>query len=281
MFKRIFLIALIASLACMLENAPFANSQALTVVSKFVKNDIPIDPIAPVWNRVNGITIRLGPQIIVKPRTFVLPKGKSTVRWVNVKCINNGKHIAFLLEWKDMTKNSMLNDTAAYRDAAALQFPVKIPNKEAEYPYFGMGHEGAPVNIWQWKADLEGRRDTVALLGAANPGKESKYSAGFDRSELYQLASKEKERRGPVEDLNAEGLGTLTLQASQDVMGKGLWSGGKWSVVFWRPMITMDKDDAKFERGTILPIAFAIWDGSNLEKEGLKSISTWHELKIE
>ena len=277
MFKKIFLIALIFILG----NVPWVNSQGLMVISKFVKVGIPADPRSPVWGKVDSITVPLSSQIIANPRAFALPKGKSSVRQVAVKSLNNGKEIAFLLEWDDMAENSVLNDTAVYRDAIALEFPVEVPKREAENPYFGMGHEGLAVNIWQWKADLEGGRDRAVPLGASYPGTGLKYSVDWYQGQIYNLPPKEKQRKGPVEDLNAEHFGTLTLQDSQDVMGKGVWSGGKWRVVFYRPMNTKDKDDAKFKKGAILPIAFAVWDGSNLEKDGQKSISTWHELKVE
>lgn len=284
MFKKILLLGLIASLVGIYWNDPTVHSQGLSVVSKLIKGDMPTDPRSPIWDKAESATIPLSSQIIANPRAFVLPKGKSSVRWINVKSLNNGKEIAFLLEWDDATENSVIDDTSTYRDAIALEFPVEIPSREAreaENPYFGMGHEDVPVNIWQWKADLESGRDRAVPLGASYPGEGLKYSVDWYQGRIYDLPSKEKMRKGPVEDLNAERFGTLTLQDSQDVMGKGVWSGGKWKVVFWRPMVTKDKDDAKFKKESIQPIAFAVWDGSNLEKDGQKSISTWHEIKIE
>lgn len=278
MFKKVFLITLIIALSGIIANVPLANPQGLTVASKFVQVAIPADPRAPVWDKVVGITIPLSSQIIANPRAFALPKGKSSVRWVSVKSINNGKEIAFLLEWEDSSENAALDNTAAYRDAAAMEFPVKKAG-EKETPYFGMGHGDKMVNIWQWKADLEGGKERAVPLGASYPGEGLKYSVDWYEGRLYNLPK--KVRKGPVEDLNAEGFGTLTLQDSQDIMGKGLWSGGKWRVVFFRAITTKDKEDAVFKRGTTMPIAFAIWDGGNLEKDGQKSISTWHELKVE
>lgn len=282
MFKRIFFIALITILAGILWNLPVANSQGLRVISKSVKGNIPTDPRSLIWSKVEGITIPLSSQIIANPRAFALPKGKSSVRWINVKSINNGKEIAFLLEWEDMTENSIVDNTATYRDAVALNFPVSASEKDV--PYFGMGHgekeDPHMVNIWQWKADLEDGRDRAVPLGASYPGEGLKYSVDWYQGQLYNLPPKEKQRKGPVEDLNATGFSTLTLQDFQDVMGKGVWSGGKWRVVFFRSMITKDKDDVKFKKGT-KHVAFAVWDGANLEKDGQKSISTWHELKVE
>ena len=281
MLKRIFLITLITTLIGVLAGAQFADSQGLMVISKFVKGDIPTDPRSPAWDKVESITIPMSSQIIANPRAFALPKGKSSVRWINVRSLNNGKEIAFLLEWEDMTENSVVDDTATYRDAAALEFPMVVPKREAENPYFGMGHEEMPVNIWQWKADLEGGRDRAVPLGASYPGEGLKYSVDWYQGQLYQLPPKEKERKGSVEDLSAERFGTLTLQDSQNVMGKGVWSGGKWEVVFFRSMADKDKEDIQFKKGDIIPIAYAVWDGSNMEKDGQKSITTWHELKIE
>ncbi|MBI5467591.1 MAG: hypothetical protein HY891_00530 [Deltaproteobacteria bacterium] len=279
MFKRVFLAALTVVLVSSLAYVPAVNSQGLSVISKSVKGDLPADPRSSAWDKVDGITIPMSSQIIANPRAFALPKGKSSVRWVSVRSINNGKEIAFLLEWDDMTENSLVEDTSTYRDAVALEFPVNTPKREAENPYFAMGHEGMPVNIWQWKADLEGGRDRIVPIGASYPGEGLKYSVDWYQGRLYQLPS--KERKGPVEDLNAERFGTLTLQDSQDVMGKGAWSGGKWRVVFFRSMSGKDKEDVQFKKKDIIPIAFAVWDGSNKEKDGQKSITTWHELKIE
>lgn len=283
MFKKGFFIALIAGLAGILWNLPVANSQGLMVISKSVKGNIPADPKSPAWNKVDSITIPLSSQIIANPRAFALPKGKSSVRQMTIKSINNGKAIAFLLEWDDLTENSIVDDTATYRDAVALNFPVSASEKDV--PYFGMGHgendDPHMVNIWQWKADLEGGRDRAVPLGASYPGEGLKYSVDWYQGRLYNLPPKEKQRKGPVEDLNATGFSTLTLQDSQDVMGKGVWSGGKWRVILYRPTATKDKDDVQFKKGETKHVAFAVWDGANLEKDGQKSITTWHELKVE
>ena len=119
MFKRILLIGLISILVG-IQNVPTVNSQGLTVVSNLIKGDVPTDPRSPAWDKAESNIIPLSSQIIANPRTFKLPKGKSSVREINVKSLNNGKDIAVLLEWDDMTENSVLDDTAVYRDAVAL-----------------------------------------------------------------------------------------------------------------------------------------------------------------
>src|SRR3989338_8825026 len=106
MFKKVFLITLIIALSGIIANVPLANPQGLTVVSKSVKGNIPQDPLSPAWDKVVGITIPMSSQIIANPRAFALPKGKSSVRQVAVKTINNGREIAFLLEWDDSSENA-------------------------------------------------------------------------------------------------------------------------------------------------------------------------------
>ncbi len=85
-------------------------------------------------------------------------------------------------------------------------------------------------------------------------------------------------RISPVEDLNAEGFATLTTQAHQDVQGKGNWSNDRWSVVFKRSLTTSDVNDTQF-KGNKTPIAIAVWNGQNKERNGQKAITQWHELR--
>ena len=87
----------------------------------------------------------------------------------------------------------------------------------------------------------------------------------------------------PVEEMNAEGFGTLTPQprTKQNVLGKGVWKEGKWQVVLYRSLESLNKWDVKFEkeRPPIL-IAFAIWDGALQDRNGRKVVSMWQQLYV-
>ncbi len=85
-------------------------------------------------------------------------------------------------------------------------------------------------------------------------------------------------RRSPVEDLNAEGFSTLTTQAHQDVDGAGNWSNNRWSVVFKRALATDDANDTQFSGGKT-PMAIAIWNGQNKERNGQKAVTQWQTLE--
>jgi hypothetical protein len=281
--KRSFSFALIGILFGLFVAIPVVQGEGFTVTSKSVSGDLPLDPRSSDWEKAPAMMIPLSSQIIFTPRAFMTPLGRSSVRQVEVKSLHNAKQIAIRLEWADLTDDShpILEDTPKFRDAAAVEFPA--PGGK-ELPYFGMGNESSPVNIWQWKSELENGQALRAIpLGDSYAG-ESLSNIGrswYDGLWTPLSPPRDRERTSPVEDLIAVGFSTLSLQDSQDVMGKGIYNPGKWSVVFLRDLQTKDKEDVVFTKGSTVPIAFAIWDGNNEERDGLKSISTWHDLKIE
>jgi len=103
--------------------------------------------------------------------------------------------------------------------------------------------------------------------GVYNPGRAT-----------HNILSDASMRVSPVEDLNAEGFSTLTTQASQNVQGAGNWSNNRWAVVYKRALKNDDQNDTQFTTGKT-PIAFAVWNGQNKERNGQKGVTQWHELK--
>jgi DMSO reductase family type II enzyme heme b subunit len=51
-------------------------------------------------------------------------------------------------------------------------------------------------------------------------------------------------------------------------------------VVVKRTLENGDANDTQFKSGMSIPIAFAVWDGANIERNGMKSLSTWFTLKL-
>jgi len=117
-----------------------------------------------------------------------------------------------------------------------------------------------------------GKRDTFVDFGMGK--NEGVYNPGRATHNILSDASM---RVSPIEDLNAEGFSTLTTQAHQDVQGKGNWSNNRWAVVFKRSYATGDENDTQFKTGKT-PMAIAIWNGQNKERNGQKAITQWNEL---
>ena len=103
--------------------------------------------------------------------------------------------------------------------------------------------------------------------GVYNPGRAT-----------HNMLSDASMRRSPVEDLNAEGFSTLTTQAQQDVDGKGNWNNNRWTVVFKRALKSKDSNDTQFSGGKT-PMAIAIWNGGNKERNGQKAVTQWQTLE--
>jgi hypothetical protein len=179
-----------------------------------------------------------------------------------------------LLEWTDLDPDASVTANLDFTDAAALQFPIT----DDATPYT-MGGPEHPVNIWQWKAvwqsDIESGFETSA---------ERWPDAVVDRyphpdDPLYRPAESlgnlnaQRGRTTPIEDLVAEGFGTLTSSETQQVLGSGEWRDNQWRVVFSRSLGSGESQLASFDTATATPVAFAVWDGGAGDRNGQKSIA--------
>jgi DMSO reductase family type II enzyme heme b subunit len=226
------------------------------IAAKKISEDIPSDPKNALWNRAQTFKV---PLMLLSQKTD--PNVKALYletkrlndpleRLINVKALYNDRDIAFWVEWKDDSRNVLL-DVDIFRDGVALQFPAQ----NAAEPSFRMGQgqsmdNKGMVNIWFWKADAQ---ESIDKKGT-QPIPES-----------------------PVENLIAGGFGTLTLKDrdSQQVSGKGKWKDKIWSVVFKRTF-SGAKGSAEFNRGKLTPVSFAVWDGGENDVDGRKAVSAWY-----
>ena len=99
------------------------------------------------------------------------------------------------------------------------------------------------------------------------------YRAGNPMADLY--------RKRPVQEMISEGFGTLTNQPLVASAAQGVWTDGRWSVVFERPLATNDGGDYQFETGARDMIAFAVWEGSSENVSGRKQHSQWVVFEVQ
>jgi DMSO reductase family type II enzyme heme b subunit len=106
-----------------------------------------------------------------------------------------------------------------------------------------MGDPAKPVNMWLWRGDVE--------------------------TPFY---------------VTAEGRGTATRHAESPLSARGVWNNGIWSVVISRPF------NVNLPAAFVVPLApgmthkcsFAVWQGSNKERGGLKAYApVWQPLEIQ
>ncbi len=262
--------------------------------SKLVEGALPGGPGDAAWGTIAAIELPMSGQIVASPRHWN-PSANS----IMVRSMYNNENIAFLLEWDDTTNEQ----SEVYSDAVALQFPAKIPDG-AQKPYFAMGESGKSVVLWHWKAYDEslnagknsGDGDSeTATDGGSDVEEVEGEDSSVEAEDLEGDAVEEEtvEEDKPLDDfsgfvtineMNAKGFRKLTVQPenSQDSKGKSNWSNGKWQVMITRPLETGDKKiDVQFEKGKLIPYALAVWDGSNKEIKGQKSITSWYYLTLE
>ncbi len=291
--RKHFLFVLILSCAFILTfyKIPLATSQGISVYAGWIDGNLPIqDPNSELWQQATAVEVPLSAQNVAKP--FLLD---TKIKSVSVRSLQNSSQIAFLIEWSDSTQDNSSVAIQEFRDAVALQFPLVQGQ-----PFFCMGQQGGNVNIWHWKADWQA--DIIARKEMENqyPNMYVDYYP-FTQAEVGKLASIKEysdtsylpaQKTGnllaspayttPVEDLIAGGFGSLTSQPidGQNVQGFGEWNDGKWQVIFSRELESPEQDDISFSPGKVYSVAFAVWDGANMERNGQKSTSQWVSLQL-
>ena len=234
----------------------------VSIQSKKILGEIPMDPNDPSWKEADAVDVRMTGQVHVAPRNQ-----NPTVSMVTVRSVYNDEEIGFHLEWDDRVKNDTHEKSeqadkwekpdysATYpplypptlrlrrlRDAAALQFPVKIPEGPIQ-PHFFLGDSGRGVNLWHWKADTQTVEETNAK--------------GFKTPAKVQ----------PPE--------------SQAAKGQAVFEDGTWRLVLKRSLTTEDRNDIQFEPSRLIPVAVHVWDGFNGETGLRRTISSWYFVVME
>jgi len=219
---------------------------------------------------------------------------------VTVKALHDGAEMAFLLQWADLTHDSAVLRPQDFRDAAAVQLSAT-----PDPPFFAMGELGAEVSIWMWKSERQADLDPAFQdLEKVYPNLGIDSYPNLERSPLEQPMRKgltlesdkafitgwgagnivsDPTRRSPVENLAAQGFGTLRARPpiDQTVRAQGSYGFGSYQVVFLRKMNEDTADSAILAPGRTVPVGFAIWDGSAGDRDGKKSVTIWQELYIE
>ncbi len=88
--------------------------------------------------------------------------------------------------------------------------------------------------------------------------------------------------RNDAENLWADGFGTLARLPTQDVKAHGRHADGKWRVAFFRAFRSAEPRSVKLPAppGGKQPLAFAVWDGANDERDGFKAVTlNWQSLQ--
>jgi DMSO reductase family type II enzyme heme b subunit len=241
-------------------------------------NTVPLDPNDRAWDEVTEHAAKLILQDLVEPRLM-----EPSTAEVRVRAITNGSEIAFRLAWTDSTMDD-LPQPGRFIDGCAVQVPVAI---EASVPAPQMGETNKSVEITFWRADwqasVDGRLDSITSI---HPNASVDHYP-FDAQSLEKGSRAQEEmatrfspataagnrragpRESPVEDLIAQGPGTLSSAPPAGSNGRGVRSEAGWMVTIVRRLPAGLAPQVRSQ------IAFAVWEGSHNETGARKMRTGW------
>ena len=233
---------------------------------------LPTEPTDNFWETIDSVRVPLNP---------LWPEPKPILA-VAVAAVHDGKRVAILCTWRDASFDGSAVRMEDFQDGVALQFSMSDT-----MPFLGMGDSKNPVNLWFWRAgwqsEVAGNRPEMRDIHPSMhvdlyPEKGALYTTAIAAGNGISVA-----HVSPVEDANAHGFGTLKSQpvAQQNVQGKGVWRDGFWTVMITRDLQSPDADDVKLAVGKATPVAFAVWNGEQRDRNGRKVISNWFHLDLE
>ncbi len=215
---------------------PAAGRDTLpAILAKRATSMPPLDPFAPAWSRLKPVAVVLYPQFSVAPGAQ-----SSGVSTLNVRALYRGRTVALHLEWRD-AKPTHDRAIGMFADAAAVQWPVYYGSR-MPLPYVGMGHAGAPVAVWFWRADQSVETLAAEGFGTLTPQPNDGVTA-----------------RGVWKD----GVWRLVFMRMLDTPAGGY---------------SARLDPAAHG---LVPVAFAVWNGEAGERNGSKRLSAWINLRFD
>ncbi|SNZ08995.1 complex iron-sulfur molybdoenzyme family reductase subunit gamma [Persephonella hydrogeniphila] len=207
---------------------------------QYVKEEIPVDPNAYLWKTVRGKKVFLYPQISVR---------------LNDKQANRLIPKKKLVE--AMVKVAYNNDSIAvyvrWKDNTPSIQTVYDTNKFAD---------GVSIEF----PNSFGKGITLPYVGM-----------GDGNHPVTVYLQKVVEGRDYQKVFVSEGFGSLTeIKEPAQIEMKYNEKTKEWTAVFKRPLKT---ENSNLKAG-LVPVAFAIWDGSKFERDGNKSLSRWKFIKL-
>ena len=244
----------------------------LELAVKTAKTAPILNPLDAAWNAAPGVVVPMMPQ------TIAPPGGGGKALSARVKAIQTEHEILFRVDWQDASVDDYPSKAENFTDAVALQFPAVL----SDWPSPFMGDAETPVVIWCWSASAQKDLDAGYQSNSSKRPRMAADMYAYAGDATFRAAEKagniiaNRRRISPVENLAAKGFGTLTVMHDQPVQGKGVRHKDRWYVVFRRSVT----GTPAFLSGNRIPIALAVWDGGSRERNGIKSVSSWHSLAL-
>lgn len=264
-FVGLVLLAVVLRIA----DANPAVAQNQLIAAWRVQDAPPMDGSAPDWQSILPVFLPTTSQQVAPPM------GGGSIERVAVRALNDDERIFVMLEWSDATADWASDGYQEFTDAAAVQLPAEAGS---EVPAICMGQADQGVNIWQWRADQQMEPPVLPDSGYVDFYPEA--------GDLYLTAREagnplsQADDRSAVTNLVAGGFGTLEVTSRGELLGNAVHRDGRWMVVFSRPLGEPGEMQPTIDGTGPIDVAFAIWNGSERERNGIKSVSPFTQIQV-
>jgi len=224
-----------------------------------------VEPDAAIWRGIPAVELPLTAQ------QATLPMGGGSIPMLEVRALHSDRTIYLQLAWADATEDARSDAVEAFADAVAVQLPAVAG---ASVPAICMGQVAQGVNIWQWRAD--------SLRASAAGGY---VDVPADHGELdYPARVAGNPMADPdataVQNLVANGFGTLAPASRGDLVATAEYGAAGWAVVFERGLEAPGPDQPALAPQAATDVVFAVWNGSEGDRDGQKSVSAFATLRL-
>ena len=278
-FLSLALVFAVAFAGCKKAETPMSEAEVKAVFEK----SLPSAAEDKLWERAPVHPAKLLLQDMVEPRLL-----EASTAVVRVQAMTDGVKIVFRMSWQDLTLDDVPGP-GRFGDAAAVQLPAATT---VDVPAPQMGEDGKPVEITYWsaifQASVDGRKDSIEAIypnakvdhypfeaASLKPGSPAQQAMERRYAPARALGnSMAGPRTVPVQDLLAEGPGTLRPAEKSVSSGGGKHSKDGWTVLLVRPLPNGVKPGGRTQA------AFAVWQGSHEEVGAKKMRTGWIPLSV-
>lgn len=212
------------------------EERKLIVRKVSLSKDALLNPDWSGWKQLVPLVVKLVPTPLGRQPSEYLkyaqdPARVGHIHQIAVSAAHNNQEIFFHLQWNDENPDTQMTEEHPFVDGAGIIMPM---DPSAPHTIMvTMGSPAYPINVWYWRAD-----------------------------------EPQKPR-----NVTAKGLGTTVTSKKGFLFSDGKWEKGTWNVVVGRALaLPEQKEEAvQLKIGMKTLVSFAVWDGSNRERAGIKA----------
>ncbi len=247
-----------------------------------------------IWSDATFSQVGLYPQTTISfnDKEAIAANKNNGSKVAKVAAAYNDKEVAVAIIWEDKRENAHNGHcTDTYADGVAFQFAKDAKNPE-KLPYIGMGSDGREVAIYLQKVqfnnfepngngdiDLQVNRDQTNFYdddkqytSDATGSKKVNSLREFD-AKVAAAANNDFERK-----FVAAGFRSMT--EIKDGSDKSKLTMSRIDGYGWIATIVRPIKDEYADLSQSFPVAFAVWDGDKLNRNGLKLLSGWNAVTV-